>query len=86
MSTVDETSIPKYDWDKLREDVLANRSIEKQTITVDMRPTVEDKVRSSILSNTTNGIIPYLSTSNKIRQSGISGHHCTGKGCTLCKS
>ena len=85
MSTLDETNIPKYDWDKLREDLMVNRAIEKQLITVDMRPTIEDKVRSSILSNTASGIMPYIPTSNKIRQSGISGHHCTGKGCISCK-
>ena len=95
MSTLDETNIPKYDWDKLRKQILADDHIKNETIMVTLpspeEAAIRDVIYSCIIKDTSPGIYPVrdINSSNreklKIRQSGISGHHCTGKGCVSCK-
>lgn len=60
MSTVDETNIPKYDWDGLRQKLRANPTHSNKSFTVDMRPSVEDIVKQNTLHPYTAGIYPVL--------------------------
>lgn len=60
----------------------------------DLNPDYTPSYRNGIIVDYIS-LIPFKEPTNqingsnrpklKIRQSGISGHHCTGKGCTLCK-
>ena len=74
MSTVDETNILSYASSKLREKILIDESVKHvsvKQIHTDYTPTYRNGLNRLNL---------------KINQSGISGHHCIGKGCSLCKS
>ena len=67
MSSLDETNIGKYDWDKLREDLVTEDSFTNKTIIVRMPTPEETAIQAAldrgILRNTSSGIYPVRNIS-----------------------